>query len=106
MQEWLECDLDNYAKNLLKQKNTIKLLNEYIISQREKDRYLEAFGKLPDEYPEGSEGHLEYLYPRTKESKEYVTKLTETNETSTHKKPGPKNIRPPVRKIPWKPPNH
>jgi hypothetical protein len=106
--EWLEADLENWEKNKRKSKDLEKLINSYIITQREKDRYLEIFGKLPEEFPDGSEGQLEWDYPKTKESREYVKKLTETNPTSTAKFPGRKSakIHPPVRKEPGRPPKH
>lgn len=99
----LVCDLEHYDKNLRKVKDTTKTLNEAIISQREKERYLEAFGKLPEE-----KDYLDWVYPRTKESREYVKKLTESNPTHTAKRPSrsKKEVQPPKHKEPWKPPAH
>jgi len=39
----------------------------------QKGYYLENVGKLPEEFPEGSEGHIQFTYnPRTKVSREYM----------------------------------
>lgn len=96
------CDVDNYHKNLEKIKNTTKLLNEYIILQRERTLYFEEKQYFPEEFdwPEWKQGI---------ERSRYVKKLTEENETSTAKRPRPQNIKPaknPKPKLPWTPPKH
>lgn len=89
---------DKWRKNYLKIKNLNKVINEFIVTEREKALYFEEKGYFPEEFdfPEWKQG-----IERTK----YVKELTEGNETSTSKRPTPKTIKPAIRK-PWKPPNH
>lgn len=109
--EWQEADLKNWDKHWKKSKDAQKVLNNFIITQREIENYLQEFGGLPKEFPDGSEGQLEWTYPRTKESKEYVKELTERNPTHSAKRPSrskkevtPPKILPP--REPWRPPPH
>lgn len=103
---WEEANLENWDKNYTKVKSLTKEINKYIVTQRERKRYFEEKGYFPEEYPEGSEGHLEWS--NTIERSRYVKKLTEKNETSTAKKPSraKKSIKPPKVKEPWRPPPH
>jgi hypothetical protein len=99
--DWQEADLEHWHKNYQKVKDLTKVINAYIVTQREKERYLEVFGKFPEEYdwPEWKQGI---------ERSRYVKKLTEKNETSTAKKPSraKKSIKPPKVREPWRPPPH
>jgi hypothetical protein len=62
--EWLEADLENWEKNKRKSKDLEKLINSYIITQREKDRYLEIFGKLPEEFRMVQRDSLNGIIPK------------------------------------------
>ena len=103
-----EADLKNWDKHWKKSKDAQKLLNTFILSQRERERYYQEFGKFPEEFPDGSEGQLEWTYPRTKESKQYVKELTERNPTHSAKRPSrsKKEVTPPKVREPWRPPPH
>lgn len=99
-------DFDKYAeqwrKNYEKSKSLTKQLNDWILSERQKKLYLAEKGYIPEvkDYPE---------WKQAIERSRYVKEVTEANPTSTHKKPGPKNIKPaknPKPKQPWTPPKH
>lgn len=104
------CDLLNYDKNLRKVKEAQKVINNALIEQREKELYFAEKGYFPEEYPEGSIGYLQWIYPKTKESKAYVKEYTEANPTSTAKRPSrSRKKKEPAAKKPseqWKPPPH
>lgn len=98
------CDLENYDKNLNKVKTLTKILNNFIVSERQVKLYLEEFGKLPKEYPVGTEGHLQWT--NSIERSRYVKKVTEANPTHSAKRPSrsKKEVTPPSVHIPWTPP--
>lgn len=64
----------------------------------QRKEYLENVGRLPEEYPEGSEGHLQWTYnPRTKKSREYFAKtfatLKQQNDSSRKDSVGRRSVR-------------
>lgn len=80
-----------------------KIINDALIEERELALYIAQTGKLPVEYIEG-EGYLQWVYPRTKESKEYVKNLIASNPTHTAKKPSRSKKPPTKSSLPWQAP--
>jgi hypothetical protein len=82
-----------------------KVINDALIIEREKERYLEQIDMIPKEFEPGTEGDLQWSYPRTKESKEYLKDLIERNPTHTAKRPS-RSKKPPIPpKGPWRAPS-
>lgn len=103
--DWEVADLEQWGKAYEKVKSTMKVINTAIITERERSRYFDEFGRFPQEFPEGSEGHKQWTNGR--ERTKYVKELTERNETSTAKKPSrAKKTKAAAKPGKWVPPPH